>query len=62
MAAQGRTTRRRHHQGADFAVSPAISVIARGSARDHGPITASKIPVTSSKMARRRIRRSLVAR
>ena len=45
MAAQGRTTRRRHHQGAGFAVSPAISVIARGSARDHGPITASKIPV-----------------
>jgi hypothetical protein len=61
MAAQGRTTRRRHHQGAGFAVSPAISVIARGSARDHGPITASKIPV-KSKMARRRIRRSLVAR
>jgi hypothetical protein len=53
MAAQGRTTRRRHHQGAGFAVSPAISVIARGSARDHGPITASKIPV-KSKMARRR--------
>jgi hypothetical protein len=45
MAAQGRTTRRRHHQGA----------------RDHGPITASKIPV-KSKMARRRIRRSLDAR
>jgi hypothetical protein len=39
----------------------AISVIARGSARDHGPITASKIPV-KSKMARRRIRRSLDAR
>ena len=45
MAAQGRTTRRRHHQGAGFAAAPAISVIARGSARDHGPITASKIPV-----------------
>jgi hypothetical protein len=30
-------------------------------ARDHCPITASKIAVTSSTMARRRIRRSLVA-
>jgi hypothetical protein len=29
----------------------AIAVIARGSARDHCPITSFKIPVTSSKMA-----------
>jgi hypothetical protein len=36
-------------------------VIARGGGLDHCPIAASKIPVTSSKMARRRIRRSLVA-
>jgi hypothetical protein len=61
MAAQGRTTRRRDHK-ARLRGGAAIAVIARGSARDHCPITASKIPVTSSKIARRRIRRSLVAR
>jgi len=50
------SSRRRLRGGA------AISVIARGGGLDHCPIAASKIPVTSSKMARRRIRRSLVAR